>query len=384
MNMKTKWIFVLASTCALNPLVAVLASDLPSFSFDGTQSAFKFDFNDTESHLLYGTEEYEDTCYSHEAVGSHEECTDNLLMGSLNKSGNKDCSDSPEQVCRTDSSGQESCTSITARRCDPPSGGGGGSSSDDDGPSYTPSTPTRSCTTVTDYEDVPYSCTQTRTVVTGSELDYRDHFTTTVQFLSVPTGIKVSDRFKLSGTEDGARLEFTGSSTLAYRVSSDDKVVVVQPDAGPDSPGVKEIRTDIKVQPLILKAALEPYAQKITDIKIEKGILSFVVGQITYPEILTTSVEIDQHRKIFGYKKAFSGKVESAKRVIENIDVGGQTRSRISIALADLGLSALEGKLKINVQMGYSDPAGAAILNDSSLTAQDPIQATTKIKYSIQ
>ncbi len=370
--MKTQWLFALTAACAVNPVSAALAADLPSFLFDGTQSAFKFDFNDTESHLLYGTEEYEDTCYSHEAVGSHEECTDSLLKG---------CSDSPEQVCRTDSSGHESCTSISARRCDPPSsGGGGGSSSGGD----SPSTPTRSCTTVTDYEDVPYSCTQTRTVVTGSELDYRDHFTTTVQFLSVPTGIKVSDHFKLSGTEDGARLEFTGSSTFAYRVSSDDKVVVVQPDAGPDSPGVKEIRTDIKIQPLILKAALEPYAHKITDIKIEKGILSFIAGQITYPEILTTSVEIDQHRKLLGYKKAFSGKTESAKRVIENIDVGGQTRSRVSIALADLGLSALEGKLKINIQMGYSDPAGATILNDSSLTDQDPIQATTKIKYSIQ
>ena len=371
--MKTQFLSTLS--CALACAMAstgAFADSSPTFVFDGTQSAYKFDFNDTETHNLYGTEYYQDTCYSREAVGSHEECTTN-----------KSCSDSPEQVCHTDSSGHESCTNITARRCDHSSdgGGGGGSSSGGSGSDYTP---TRTCTNVTDYEDVPYSCTQSRTVVIGNELDYRDHFLASVQFSSVPMGFTFSDKFEMVGTGSGARLELLTKSPFIYRLTSTDHVETTKPKDGPSNPGAKEIKSDFKIQPLVLKAALEPYAQKISNIKIEKGIVSFVVGRVTYPELFATAVKLDHHRRIFGYKQVFSSDIVEAKRVIQAIEVEGQPRSKVSIALADLEQTTLEGKLRIGVTIGYKTPSGVAILNDAQLDRMDPITETVKVKYEIK
>ncbi len=153
--------------------------------------------------------------------------------------------------------------------------------------------------------------------------------------------------------------QITNSPSNLYLVRSTDQVTTPQP-------GVKDVISDIQVQVLPLQATLDPVSHEIQDTELKDGVLSFVIGRVSYAGLLRFHLGIELHRKTFGYRDVLDTDLNQSQLTLEDVTVEGQPRTKVSVKLDSLGHSDDlndDRKLRVSMNVRIAAEPGTAILN---------------------
>ncbi len=192
-------------------------------------------------------------------------------------------------------------------------------------------------------------------------VDFNVAIQANVHFTSVaaPTAV-VADSFRVNYAAGKSTLQqLTNTSSNMYLVRSTDVVTTPQP-------GVKDVVSDIQVQVLPLQATLEPVSHEIQNFELKDGVLSLVIGRVTYAGLLRFHLGIEKHRKTFGYRDVLATDLNQSQMTLEDVMVEGQARTKVSVKLDALGHSDDlndDRKLRVSMNVRIAAEPGTAILN---------------------